>query len=89
MKELKGKAEKQAESGIDEEWVHQGKDQSFHPSPVRDAIVKFIRNIEETLGESDPTEKAFVELPADTKANYHADFKKEGGCCTYEYFFTA
>ena len=75
MKELKAKAEKQVQ------WIHQGKDQAFHPSPVRDAIIKFIKNIEETLGESDPTEKAFVELPADTKANHHADFKKEGGCC--------
>ena len=59
---------------------------------AREAVVKFIKNLEETLGEADPTHKGYLQLPADTKANHYVDFETQAteshhGChCVYDYF---
>ena len=58
---MKKRAENQVASGIED-------------SPIRDAVTKFIKNLQETLGEADPTHKGFFQLPADTKANHYIDF---------------
>lgn len=89
--DLKERAKELSAGGSDEKWVHQGTRQSFHPAPARDAVVKFIKNLEETLGEADPTHKGYVQLPVDTKANHYVDFvaaeAREEGChCVYDYF---
>ena len=88
---LRKRAAETPESVEDKEWSHQGKNQAFHSAPVREAVLKFIENLVETLGESDPTHKAFIQLPADTKANHFADFvytmsQQEGPICSYGYF---
>ena len=88
---LQARAKEISESGDDKKWDHQGKNQSFHHAPARDAVIKFIHNLQETLGEADPTQKGFFQLPADTKANHFVDFvvteaQQEGFLCGYSYF---
>ena len=89
--DMRKRAEASTKVGDHKEWVHQGKNQDFHPSPARDAVIRFLTNLREKLGESDPTKKGYVQLPADTKANHYIDFqltegRAEGFLCTYAYF---
>jgi hypothetical protein len=44
-------------------WKHEGKGQALHPSPKKGAVQKFLQELEENLGEIDPTENEKVELP--------------------------